>query len=498
MKVLKNVSENPITLSSLTSPSIGLETLTLGAGEEYDISDREQDFSDNADVLTNVRNGNLQVGNGGVFYSDEKEGEVYLRSTFVGVSFVTDGTSVVEFAPAVVTDTTTEKSGTNLFMNILTMMRELYNDPADPLYSASFQKLIGSGGREVEHLARTSNLENIHAVIGWHEREIKRYGYIAPLNILFYYGWINSFNSAQNGWDNNKVAKDLSKYSLIVFGDGVEDPEHGDYANTVAVIGKVKALNPDAKIFGYVACYQSLANFQTKVGQWNTLGVHGIFMDESGYDYGDVSTNGRVAFNTKVDYVHGRSSSNIAFVNSWAMDHIIGTVNDPSFPNSTWNPNLVASTLTSSDWYLLESFPINTTAYSEANGYESKTDWKYRGDKAVAHRNIYGINLAAVGIIVDDSAAATALFQFLFVSALMYGLEAVGSADTSYGANSAKTTFRTRPNILGLGRPWSNSPNTSVDPEDADVYFRFLDFGILSLDFSSAAQLSAITKNFTS
>mgnify|MGYP007099663738 CR=1 FL=1 len=74
MKVLKNVSENPITLSSLTSPSIGLETLTLGAGEEYDISDREQDFSDNADVLTNVRNGNLQVGNGGVFYSDEKEG----------------------------------------------------------------------------------------------------------------------------------------------------------------------------------------------------------------------------------------------------------------------------------------------------------------------------------------------------------------------------------------------------------------------------------------
>jgi hypothetical protein len=498
MKLIKNVSVSSVTLSNLTSPRMGLETLTLGPDEEYDISNREQDFVENEDVLVNVRNGNLQVGNGGVYYTDAYEGEVYLRSTFVSVSYLTDGTNVAAFAPAIVTDTTTGKKGTNLFMDILGMMRELYNDPGDPLYSASFQKFVGTGGREVEHIARTSILENIHAKVGWHRREIFRYGYIAPLNLLIYYGWINSFNSAQNGWDNNKVAKDLSKYSLIVFGDGVEDPGHGDYANTQAIIGKVKALNPEAKIFGYVACYQSLANFQTKVDQWNTLGVHGIFMDESGYDYGDVSTNGREAFNTKVEYVHGRSSSNIVFVNSWTMDHIIGTVNDPSFPNSTWNPDLLASALTSDDWYLLESFPVNTTAYSGDSGYESKTDWKYRGDKAIGHRNTYGINLAAVGIIADDSIAATALFQFLFVSSLMYGLEACGSSDASYGASSAKTTFRTRPNSLGLARIWSNSPNVAVDPADADVYFRFLDFGILSLDFSTGAQLSTITKNFIS
>ena len=494
MKKLKNVTGSPVTLSNLTSPSVGIETLTLGAGEQYDISNRELDFANNSDVLTNVRNGNLQVGNGGVFYSDANQGEVYLRSTFVGESFLTDGTAVVEFDPEVVTDSATGKSGTNLFMDILTLMRELYNDPGDPLYDSNFQKFIGTGGREEEHLDRTLNLENIHSSVGWHRREIWKYGKKNPLNLLIYYGYPNSFNSAINGWDNEKVSQDMAKYDLIALADGVEDPGHPDYANTQIIIPRVKSLNPRALIFGYVSTAQSLSNFQTKVDQWNTLQIHGIMMDESGYDYGDVSTNGREAFNTKVDYVHGKTYSNVCFVNSWNMDHIIGTTNDPSYPNSTWNPSLVASHLTSNDWYLLESFPINTVAYSGTGGYESASDWLYRGELAVSHRNTYGINLAAVGSIGNSNVSGQKLFNFHHISSLMFALDAAGTSDDSYGSGTAQVFFWSRPDSRSIGNYWSNSVNVIVDNSDSDVYYRFLEEATLILDFSSGAQFSSIQK----
>ena len=31
-----------------------------------------------------------------------------------------------------------------------------------------------------------------------------------PLNLLIYYGWLNSFNSATLGWNNESVAKELN------------------------------------------------------------------------------------------------------------------------------------------------------------------------------------------------------------------------------------------------------------------------------------------------
>lgn len=178
--------------------------------------------------------------------------------------------------------------------------------------------------------------------------------WIRPTDILIYYGWLNSFNSDVNGFNNELVAQDFSKFGILVFGDGLQDPSHGDYANTIVIIPRIKALNPSTKIFGYVSCNQTYAAFTPKVDQWVTLNVDGIFIDSAGYDYGTVATNGREAFNAKVDYVH--SKLKIAFSNAWNMDHIIGVVNDPSYPNSTWNPSLVASKLSADDWYLLESF----------------------------------------------------------------------------------------------------------------------------------------------
>lgn len=265
---------------------------------------------------------------------------------------------------------------------------------------------------------------------------------------------------------------------------------HADYISLLVVVARIIEINPNTLIFGYVSVNQDLSIFQSKVNDWNVVQIHGIFMDESGYDYGIT----REEFNSRVDYVHARTYANLCFVNSWNMDHVIGTADDVGFPNTTYNPGLIESNLTANDWYLLESFPVNTTSYSGSNGYEAKADWFFRGNKAVTHRFNYGINLASAAIINNANGSAQALFDFQFISSIMFALEAVGSSDDFYGASSATVTFWTRPDITGLGRIWSATSMVREDAVDSDVYWRYVDFGRFMLDFSSSAESSGILK----
>lgn len=310
--------------------------------------------------------------------------------------------------------------------------------------------------------------------------------YFKPKNLLIYYGWLNAFNSADNGWDNEKVAKDLAKYNLIVLGDGIQDPGHGDFANSQIIISRVKELNGDALIFGYVTVNQDLSTFTTKAGQWNDLAVQGIFMDEAGYDYSKT----RDEFNERVNLIHNQSDANVCFANAWNIDNVLGLEEDASYPNSTFNSDLNDSALDEQDWYLLESYPINTDSY--AGGYEPQADWKVRGEKAVERRNQFFINLAGSGIINDDNASGQALFDFGFISACMFSLEAFGTSDSSYGSGSAKSKFWTRPDTVGMGQ----MPKYAITIADdtGDAYWRYVEFGKFMLDFTSGAESSSITK----
>lgn len=388
---------------------------------------------------------------------------------------------------AIVTDPITFISGPFEVMQNLINRRELFNDTDSPIYISNFTPLVGANGS-------VTNLNNIHAKHGWHEQEIAQAKYTRPKDILVYYGWMNSFNSSTNGWYNEKVAQDMAKYKLIVLGDGIQDPTHGDYANTQIIISRIKGLSTCSKIFGYVSVNQSYENFQTKVGQWNTLGVHGIMMDESGYDYGTTTTNSREAFNQKVDYIHGQTSSNICFANAWNTDHILGTADDASYPNSTWNTSALESTLNENDWIMLESFPVDTSAFAGNAGYEGKTDWATRGAKVISLRSTYKCNFAAINIINNDNANGQDLFDFAFVSAMVWSLEGVGTSDTSYGSSSAAVQYWTRPDVSNMGLIYTINPTIALDTLDADVYHRYCECSKLKLDFSTAAQDSSITK----
>lgn len=306
-----------------------------------------------------------------------------------------------------------------------------------------------------------------------------------PKNMLIYYGWLNAFNSAANQWNNEKVAQELAKYDILVFGDGVQSPSHGDYSNTQVILPRIKALNPTAQIFGYVTINQTLADFKTKANQWDTLQADGIFLDEAGYDYG----KNRAEFNERVLHVKNLLYATTCMANAWNADHVIGTANDTSYPNSTYNPDGYEALLEPGDWYLLESFAVNTDAYTSSNGYASKTDWKARGDKASALRREFEINMAACAIIADTDQNGQAKFDFCFRAALAYGLDANGSSDSSYGASSAKSKWWTRPSDQ-LSQDVEEA-SVTADAGDADKFLRYGEDGRVTLDFSSGSQTSS-------
>jgi len=470
---------------------------------------------------------------------------------------------VLQFIDAnvIVTDPDTGKKGTFAMMQMLVNRRELFNDAQNPLHVDGFVPLVGENGS-------VTNLNAIHGKLGWHNQQVHGALWQKPSDLLIFYGYPNSFNSAVNGWDNEKVARDMAQYGLIVLGDGLQTllasgshdgssgastltdstaswttdefvgkkivnvtdgstgsitantattitatlsggtendwdagdeyrvANHADYANVFKIVPRIKQYNPSAKIFGYVTVNQTLANFEDKADDWDALGVDGIFMDEAGYDYGTTATNDRDAFNAKVDYVHALSSASTCFANAWNMDHIIGTANDPSKPNTTWNPDLEESSLTADDWYLLESWPVNTDSYTSSTpvGYEAKADWAARGVKAQGHRATYGINLAASGIINNSNTGGQDLFDFLFVSAMMFAMDAVGSSDASYASSSSAVDWWTRPDVSKMGALYSLNASVIEDSGDADVYWRYTEFGRFKLDFSSSAQDATVEK----
>jgi len=311
-----------------------------------------------------------------------------------------------------------------------------------------------------------------------------------PSNLLIYYGWLNAFNSASNQWSNEKVAQDMAKYDLLVFGAGLQDPTHGDYANTQVIIARIKAFNPDVKIFGYVTIKETLASFQLKVNQWNTLAVHGIFLDEAGYDYGTT----RADFNTRVNFVHGKSSAKLCFVNAWNEDHIIGTIEDVSYPNAIWNPSPLASKLNTSDWYLLESFAVNTDAYGANYGYCDKAVWSARGDKAVARRKTYSLKVASVGIVNNGAANGQALFDFSFRSALAYEFDSAGVSDTNYGASSAAVNWWNRPEPVEISA--GGTITVVSDLINNNLYYRYANANNMKItvDHTIGAQSSSVTQ----
>jgi hypothetical protein len=300
-----------------------------------------------------------------------------------------------------------------------------------------------------------------------------------PDDLLVYYGYLSSFNHPTNAWTNEKVAQDFSRYNILVLGE-IYAPTHTDYANTLIILARIKALKPSIKIFCYVDGTKSQAVFEAEIDDISAISdIDGVIIDRAGYDFGQTRTQ----MNAKVDYVHA-SNASICLMNAFFIDHVLGIDNDPAYPNSTYNTGLVHSTLVEDDWYLMESFVVNTAAYTGNNGYISQDDWIIRGIAAIEKRKEYKIKIASLSVINNGNVNANTLFHFHFLSSLIFSLDAQGSSDIGFGASSAIVDFIDRKFSSNLGLLYELNPSVTVDVLTATMYHRYSGKAHLSCDYS--------------
>lgn len=264
----------------------------------------------------------------------------------------------------------------------------------------------------------------------------------APFKLLIYYGTPHGMNGY---WDATKAGRDFAKYDVVVLGDGLGEPADANYANTVATISAAKAANPSIQFFGYVDLgvttqNLALATIQTRVNNWFTAGVAGIFFDDAGYDY-QVS---RSRLNTALGYAHAQGA---AIVNAWNPDDVMG-----SAVNATYNPTGTATAMTTGDGYLLESWIYNPTVYKQTgwDGYASFFDIKSRFETCAAYRTSLGVKMLSSSVI--DVSPTTAegrcllsnrdadlllhVFRMHETAALVYGVDAYGISPVQYSASA--------------------------------------------------------------
>jgi hypothetical protein len=251
-----------------------------------------------------------------------------------------------------------------------------------------------------------------------------------PLKLCIYYGW----PSTVKDWTVAGAASVFKDYDLVVFGAGLEDSSHSDHQNTDDIINHTDMSNTE--VYGYITIQDGQTANETKIDNWNTMGVAGIFVDEYGYDYG----NTRDEQNDLVDYIHNKSL--IAFVNSWDPDDAVGNA-----VVTTYNPNGTAHKLNTTDWYLAESYAVKDNAYDDTDtDTDGHPDWQEKAEK-LADTYAGDIKVACIGTTGSSSAGFTqAKADYSYYATVLYGFDAWGWGEKNYSSagGPSSLTFRTR------------------------------------------------------
>ena len=264
------------------------------------------------------------------------------------------------------------------------------------------------------------------ALIPAGERLVIYYG--IPANVQLYF-------------DPEKAAQVFSRWDLIVFGEGLQEPSHPDHASTITVVNRIKALNPKAKIFGYVSLGITTANLteaqmKDRVDKWKAnLGADGMLLDEVGYEY----QVPRARQNTMIDYVHGKSMT--ALINVWEMDDAFA-----STVNATYNPAGTPTTADSRDYCLLESWIYNTSSQPGPQYNADIFNIRARGDKARTYRASKGVKMLGASVVDYSTTTDTQQQNFFRITedfARMFGLDGWAVDALNYSASGGAGNLAT-------------------------------------------------------
>jgi hypothetical protein len=222
--------------------------------------------------------------------------------------------------------------------------------------------------------------------------------------IAIYYGYPSLVNGAKG--DLDKAARTFDAYSILVIGDRLELPDHPDHSNVVHLLPKLH----NTKVFGYV-CIGSTQNLsmedvRRRVFGWKQTGVHGVFLDEAGRDYG-VSHDRREEI---IDIAHREGLS--VFVNAFQPADV--------FDQGTH--------LTKGDYYLLESFIVRNGVIDNTGLMNSRIR------QALKFRERY--NIGIIGVTTTTTSFSARLYRVACTAAKVAALDGFGWGEPWFSSQS--------------------------------------------------------------
>ena len=249
---------------------------------------------------------------------------------------------------------------------------------------------------------------------------------VPPAQLCIYYGWPSYVNGS--GGDAVRAAAQFIRCDLVVLGDGIEHPAHGDYASAASIVATLRQAGKE--VFGYIdlgVTTQNLspAHMERYVDEWRAMGASGIFLDDAGYDYG-VS---RARQDEVIDYVHGQGMS--VFINAWNIDDALADVDETGHSSP--------SRLGPGDIYLAESWLV------AGGAYQSILDWAQKADRALQYMRAKQVRVAGVSTAALNKAVASNIgsskFKMGFWGAAMYNLSAWQWTDVGYSSGNDRLPF---------------------------------------------------------
>jgi hypothetical protein len=244
-----------------------------------------------------------------------------------------------------------------------------------------------------------------------------------PQRLAIYYGIPSLVNGAAG--DVDRAVSIFGAYDAVVFGDGLQydvavpgRPSAGpvERQRTAAIVRRLGAAGR-TQVFGYVplghTANLSMPMVADAVRRWKALGVHGVFFDEAGYDFGVT----RQRQNGAIEAAHAEGLR--VFLNAFDPADVL--VDQPR--------------LGARDLYLLESFLVR-------NGrLEDVERWHERARKAHALTRANGVRVWTVttteaGFDQDLCAAA-------WWGAVLWGFEGFGWGEPVFSAPTSVLPSRT-------------------------------------------------------
>lgn len=282
--------------------------------------------------------------------------------------------------------------------------------------------------------------------------------------LLIYYGYPSLINGSVG--NAASAASHFMKYDYVVLGAGLEDPAHPDHANTTSII--TTAHYEPVTFFGYISLGVTPGNnypmtgadsIQSRIDNWAATGVNGIFFDGFGYDY----ATSRDRQNQAVEYAHSKGLSVVA--NAWNPADAFS-----SDVHAIYNPQGIASALSTNDYYLAQSYQI------AIGDYVSEAGWQWKVGEIQKYREQIGFKVFTITTNSADDSYDQNKFYYAWYSSLLYDFEACGWGEYIFSADDNNAPYRARP-VEEFGTIF-----TSDVMVNTSVYTRERDTGTMTID----------------